>query len=128
MQHFYIKKDSTLNPLRVELVKDGRFDFWKTSHFDNALQNADITFTMKRENGDVKISEAPCKLSLAAAGTCDEHYAIEYDWKPRDVKETGTFYGEFKIHFNGDIKEEGEEYLNGDLIVPIYEPLAIQIK
>ena len=80
MQYFYIRQGSTLNTLRMELVKDGRYDFMKASHFDNALQNADITFTMKDEND------------------------------------------------NGNIAEEGVDYETGDLILPIYEPLAIVIK
>ena len=86
MQYFYIKQGSTLNTLRVELVKDGRYDFMKASHFDNALQNADITFTMTDENGNLKISNAECVLAKAEAGSCDEHYVIEYHWKERDTK------------------------------------------
>lgn len=128
MQYFYIKQGSTLNTLRVELVKDGRYDFMKASHFDNALQNADITFTMADENGNLKISNAECVLAKAEAGSCDEHYVIEYHWKERDTKNKGTFYGTFKIHFNGNIAEEGEDYETGDLILPIYEPLVIVIK
>ena len=81
MQYFYIKQGSTLNTLRVELVKDGRYDFMKASHFDNALQNADITFTMVDENGNLKVSNAECVLGKVEAGSCDEHYAIEYHWK-----------------------------------------------
>ena len=80
MQYFYIKQGSTLNTLRVELVKDGRYDFMKASHFDNALQNADITFTMTDENGNLKISNAECVLAKAEAGSCDEHYVVEYHW------------------------------------------------
>ena len=128
MQYFYIKQGSTLSTLRVELVKDGRYDFMKASHFDNAIQNADITFTMVDEDGNLKISEAPCTIALVNEGTCDEHYAIEYHWQKRDTKNKGTFTGTFKIHLNDDIKEEGEVYEAGDLIIPIYEPLAIVVK
>ena len=69
MQYFYIRQGSTLNTLRMELVKDGRYDFMKASHFDNALQNADITFTMKDENDNLRISNAECVLNIMSSST-----------------------------------------------------------
>ena len=76
MQYFYIRQGSTLNTLRMELVKDGRYDFMKASHFDNALQNADITFTMKDENDNLRISNAECVLAKAEMGSCDEPFMV----------------------------------------------------
>ncbi len=128
MQYFYINQGSTLNVLRMELVQDGIYDFMKSSHFDNALQNADITFSMVDAEGNLKISDAPCTIAKADEGTCNEHYIIEYHWQKRDTRTKGTFYGIFKIHFYGDLKEEGEIYDEGDIILPIHEQLAIVVK
>ena len=128
MQIFYINQGSTLNNLRVELVNDGRFDFLKAGKFYNAIQNAEITFSMEDENGILKISDAPCNLVLVDEKSCEDRYIIEYKWKERDTKKKGIYTGKFKIKFNPDIKEEGVTYPDGTLIVPIYEDLKIHIK
>ena len=43
MQYFYIKQNSTLPRIQMELIEDGRHDFHK---FHECIQAADITFTM----------------------------------------------------------------------------------
>ena len=43
-QYFEIKKNSTLPSLRVELIDDGTYDFCRRDMYNNAIQNADITF------------------------------------------------------------------------------------
>lgn len=138
MQYFYINQGSVNNPLRVELVDDARYEYMKNETFSNAIQNADITFSMTNEDGILKISKAPCSLVLTDIGTCDERYIIEYQWKERDTKNKGVFTGKFEIKFNtmededgnvtNDLKEEGTSFPVGNLIVPIYEDLAIMIK
>ena len=128
MQYFYLNKNSVLPTLRVELVNDGRFDFLKAGKFYNAIQNADITFSMEDETGVLKISDAPCNIVLVTEKSCEDRYIIEYKWKPKDTKKKGTFKGQFKIKFNSDIYEDGVTYPEGDLIMPIYEDLFIMIK
>ena len=128
IDNFFIKKDATLPVLRLELVLDGKYDFLKSSHFNNAIQNADITFSMTDEHDVLKISNAPCDLVLVDQDTCDEKYIIEYKWKPRDTKRTGHFKGKIKISFMDDIYESGVTYEGGTLICPIYEELDIFIK
>ena len=40
---FFINKGATLNPLKMELINDGRNDYHK---FHEKVQNANIYFTM----------------------------------------------------------------------------------
>ena len=128
MQEFYIKKGS-LNPiLRMEVFQDGRYDF-KRGLIDNALQDSIITFSMKdTETGLLKISKAPAELVLADTEGCEERYIIQYKWKERDVRKEGIFEGWFDINFNGNNKEEGIQYPEGNLKVPIQDDLIIYIK
>lgn len=128
MQYFYINKDSELPYLRMELIHDGKYDFMKNNRFNMCVQNAEITFSMWDENGNLKISNAPCDLVLSEEGGCEDRYIIQYRWKKRDTNTKGQFRGQFKITFNGGIYKEGEVFPEGDLIMPIYEDLVIMIK
>lgn len=128
MQYFYINQNSVLPTLRMELVNDGRFEFLKAGKFNNAIQNADVTFSMEDEHGVLKISESPCNIVLATEKSCEDRYIIEYKWQPRDTKKKGIFKGQFKIEFGGDLYEEGVSYPEGALIMPIYEDIYIHIK
>lgn len=128
-QEFYINQNSTLPYLRMELIDDGRYDFGKENTINKAVQDADITFSMcDRDTGEYKILNAEANIVLAKTDSCEERYVLEYQWKPRDVKKCGIFLGQFKIHFNGNIKEEGVRFPIGDLIIPIQEDLIIYIK
>ena len=93
-----------------------------------SVQNASITFTMTDENGNLRISEAPCDLVLSEEGGCEDRYIIQYRWKKRDTRERGQYRGQFKITFNGGIYQDGETFPEGDLLMPIYEDLIIMIK
>lgn len=129
MQYHYINQYSTLPKLRIELINDGRYDYGKSYIFNNAIQNADVTFTMRNVKDDtLKISKAPCSIILVDQDSCDERYIIEYEWKKRDTNEKGEFIGRFDISFKDDIKEEGIKYDKGNLIVPIYEELCVMVK
>ena len=129
MQYHYINQYSTLPKLRIELINDGRYDYGKSYIFNNAIQNADVTFTMRNIKDDtLKISKAPCSIILVDQDSCDERYIIEYEWKKRDTNEKGEFIGRFDINFKDDIKEEGIKYDKGNLIVPIYEELCVMVK
>ena len=128
IDNFFIKKDATLPVLRLELVLDGKYDFMKSSHFNNAIQNADITFSMTDEHDVLKISNASCNLVLADQNTCDEKYLIEYRWKKRDTKTPGHYKGKITINFMDDVYESGVTYESGTFIGPIYEELDIFIK
>ena len=124
MQYFYIRQNSTLPTLRMELIEDGRHDFRK---FYESVQNCTITFTMVNVDTKItKIAKAPCYLKLKEDDGCVEKYVICYDWKPRDTKEAGTFKGTFELTF-GEIKSDETEYPTGNLNMPIREDLTIVI-
>lgn len=128
MQYFYVNKNSVNPTLRIELILDGRYDFMKTYQYENAIQDADVTFTMRDADGNLKISKAPCTIHESEEDSCETRYIIEYKWKDRDTKNEGEFIGRFEIKFKGDLYEEGVEYPDGNLIVPIYEEIIIMVK
>lgn len=124
MEYFYIRQNSTLPTLRMELIEDGRHDFRK---FYESVQNCTITFTMVNVDTKItKIAKAPCYIKLKEDDGCVDKYVICYDWKPRDTKETGTFKGTFELTF-GEIKSDETEYPTGNLNMPIREELTIVI-
>lgn len=126
MQNFYIKKNSLLPQLRLELIQDGRNSFNKIW---DAIQDADITFTMiNKENNSYKILNAPAYIKLKNNDSCEDEYVICYDWKKRDTKEEGVYQGIFNINFRKELVGESIEYPKGELIIPIREDLEIIIK
>lgn len=125
MQFFYIKQNAILPCLCVDLIEDGRHDFNK---FHELIQNSTITFTMTNtETKATKIAKAPAYIKKKEDGGCVEKYAICYDWKKRDTKDTGDFIGTFEITFGDDIKNDNYGYPSGNLIMPIREELHIII-
>ena len=128
IDNFFIEKEATLPSLRLELVLDGKYDFMKSSHFNNAIQNADVTFSMTDEHDVLKISNQPCNIVLVDQDTCDEKYIIEYRWKSHDTRTPGHYKCQVKIEFMSHIYESGVTYEGGTYIGPIYEELDIFIK
>lgn len=127
MMEFIIKKGSVNPVLRMELIKDGRYDF-KKSMIDNAIQDSVVKFYMKDvETGLLKVAKADADIVLAQEEGCEEKYILQYKWKERDTKKAGTYEGWFEINFNGNLKEEGVDYPSGKMIVPIQEKLQIII-
>ena len=128
MQEFFINKNS-LNPvLRMELISDGKYEYKKNVIFNNSIQNADITFSMKNITNDIlKVSKAKADIVQTSDCDCEPKFILQYTWKKRDVNESGVFKGWFEINFKGDLYEEGIEHLSGNLIVPIDEELIINI-
>lgn len=127
MMEFIIKKGSVNPVLRMELIKDGRYDF-KKSMIDNAIQDSVVKFYMKDvETGLLKVAKADADIVLAQEEGCEEKYILQYKWKERDTKKEGTYEGWFEINFNGNLKEEGVDYPSGKMIVPIQEKLQIII-
>lgn len=127
MMEFIIKKGSVNPVLRMELIKDGRYDF-KKSMIDNAIQDSVVKFYMKDvETNLLKVAKADADIVLAQEEGCEEKYILQYKWKERDTKKEGIYEGWFEINFNGNLKEEGVDYPSGKMIVPIQEKLQIII-
>ena len=126
-QEFFIRKGSVNPVLRMELIKDGRYDF-KKAMIDNAIQDSVVKFYMKDvETGLLKVAKADADIVLAQEEGCEEKYILQYKWKERDTKKEGIYEGWFEIDFNGNLKEEGVDYPSGKMIVPIQEKLQIII-
>lgn len=127
MQEFYLRKSSTAIPVRMEVINDGRYDYRK-SLMNYSLMDSTVTFSMKNvETGLLKVSKSPADIVVAKDNGCEDKYILQYKWKDRDVKEVGVFEGWFDIIFNGNLSENGEEYLTGKLKVPVEEQLIIYI-
>ena len=127
MMEFIIKKGSVNPVLRMELIKDGRYDF-KKAMIDNAIQDSVVKFYMKDTETDLlKVAKADADIVLAQEEGCEEKYILQYKWKERDTKKEGIYEGWFEINFNGNLKEEGVDYPSGKMIVPIQEKLQIII-
>ena len=124
---FFLRQNSTLPTLRMELIYDGRHDFMKNK-LHECLQGADITFTMVNvETNVTKVAKAKAYIKLREGDDCTEQYVICYDWKARDTKEAGTFKGTFEIDFSPLIKNDNYDYPSGLMLTPIREDLYISI-
>ena len=128
MQNFFINQYSVNPSLRMEMIYDGKYDYKKTNIFNNSIQNADVTFSMKNiENDILKVSKSKAEIVLVNEEDCETKYVLQYSWKERDVKEKGVYKAWFEIKFKGDIFEDGVEHPTGNLIVPIKEELTVHI-
>ena len=128
MMEFIIKKGSVNPVLRMELIKDGRYDF-KKSMIDNAIQDSVVKFYMKDVETDLlKVAKADADIVLAQEEGCEEKYILQYKWKERDTKKEGIYEGWFEIDFNGNLKEEGVDYPSGKMRIPVQEDLIIYVK
>lgn len=121
--NFFINKTATLPLLKMELIIDGRHDFYNSyeSHnFHELIQNSDIYFSMTNiENGYKKIcrQQAGCAIKPDASEEKEEYY-ITYQFSERETNKAGTYRGQFEIEFLDG---------SGTLIVPIREELIIHV-
>lgn len=114
---FFIKQYSELPILKMEVVRDGRTDSWKT--FDADLDNATIRFSMKEESTGIPkivMNNAFITEKIQQNPDATPSYYIFYKWSQRDTRRKGRYLGEFSI-----INSMGE------LIAPIRENLYINI-
>jgi hypothetical protein len=114
---FFIKQNTSLPILKMDVIRDGRTDSWK--NFYDVLDNANIRFSMKSEdNGIQKIFMQPAYLTEKEKLNPDSNreYYIYYKWSAKDTNKKGRFIGEFSIVLE-----------NGELIAPIVQNLYINI-
>lgn len=125
MKQFNINKDATLPYLEIEPVMNGRNTFRKLYE---ALQNADISFSMKNiDTGIWKIANAQANIVNSTEQGCEDRFKIQYRWKTRDTKEAGRYLAQFKIKFLNNIVSGDTIFPKGELIVPIYEDIIVNI-
>lgn len=125
MKYFNIKKGATLPYIEMEPVVNGRDSFLKLY---NAIQTADVRFSMKNNETDVwKIMNAKAFVVNCNEKGCEERFKIQYRWNKRDTMEKGSYSACFVIKFNEDM-EIGDYVLpKGELIIPIYEELIVNV-
>ena len=103
LNHFFIKKDSTLPELKYPLTQRVRE---KYDLSDDMLANCAITFSMMdADSGVYRIANVPANLVIDTdrQNHPDElKYTLVYRFKLRDTRKAGRFLGEFKIDFLGD--------------------------
>ena len=113
---FYIKKNATLPLLKMQVVKDGRSDF---HHFMDFIESSTIIFSMiDVATGIPKITSKPggfVSKTFIDPATPPEYY-IYYPFTKRDTNKVGRYEAQFML-----------KNAEGDLIVPIREPLFINI-
>ena len=130
-QTFHINKGATLPTLKMEVIDDGRTDFWKIYLGLQAIKEEEggVRFTMwNADTGIYKIANAKSEIVYDENSGCEERYYIQYSWKKGDTDEAGIFTGQFKINFTDDVVIDGITFPKGELIVPIAENLAIIIE
>lgn len=115
---FFINKGATLNPLKMELIQDGRNDFHR---FFELIQNADIYFTMTDVITGVKRiakKHAGTQLVLPQSDCTGEEYYLTYHFSKKETANSGRFVGQFEVVFLDG---------TGTLIVPIRDELFINV-
>ena len=81
---FYIRQNSVLPTLRMELIEAGRHHFNK---FHELLQNSPVPFTMtNKDTGVVKVAKAPAYIKAREGGGCVDQYLICFDWRKHETK------------------------------------------
>ena len=115
--NFYIKKNSTLPLLKLQVIKNGRSDFHK---FMKSLEVSSIFFSMVDvETGIPKINSRPAGFveKIMTEQNAEPEYYIYYQFTNRDTNKPGRYEGQFLIKTD-----------EGNLILPIEEKLFITIQ
>jgi hypothetical protein len=107
----------------MKLIEQGRTGSDAHEPFYQALQNADIYFTMiDIDTGVTKVAHQPAIL-IENEG-CTGQFNIAYEWKSRDVSRIGKYRGQFEIEFGED---NTREFAGRNLIVPIQNQLIVNV-
>ena len=85
---FFIRKNSTLPVLEIDVIKDGTLDY---NYNKTQFSSSTIEFSMKNVDTDIyKITNGVCVFS-----TTD--YTVSYQFTKRNTSTVGRYVGEFKI-------------------------------
>lgn len=114
---FYIRQNSTLPLLKLQVVKDGRSDY---NNFMKTIELSAIYFSMiDVETGIPKFTSRPAGFveKVFEDPNAEPEYYIYYQFSNRETNKVGRFEGQFMMR-NDD----------GVLILPIREKLYINIQ
>lgn len=104
---FFIRKNSTLPILEIDLFKDGKLDY---NYKDSIFSSSTITFAMKDVDTDFyRITNGTCTYSI-------ENQTIYYQFTKKNTSKVGRFIGEFTIQTS-----------QGKIILPTDDRLFIDI-
>lgn len=114
---FFINKGATLNPLKMELINDGRNDYHK---FHEKVQNANIYFTMTDVVTGVKrIARKKAGIQQVEPESCiGEEFYLVYNFSQKETSVAGRYVGQFEVDFLDG---------SGTLLVPIRDILYVNI-
>jgi len=88
---YFIRKNSTLTILEINLVKDGRYDF---NFIGTDLSGSTIYFNMKdNTTGVYKVAKGICTYSPT-------NNSIYYQFTKKNTKSVGRFEAEFDVYTN----------------------------
>jgi len=88
---FIIKRNDTLPSLQICLIDRGCLGN-KQPYLLSGVTG--VTFTMANNSGDYKILSQPAQIISNSGGT------IQYNWQNGDTNESGSFLGEFHLHYS----------------------------
>ena len=116
MMEFFIRKNSTLPIIKVQIVKDGRLGF---REFDNLTKDSTITFSMWNEETNVYyIMNKPASVTVkpSTVGSNEVEYFVYYQLSSHETRDIGGYIGEFKVTNS-----------QGEIILPRRKKLFINI-
>ena len=95
--NFYIKKNSTLPVIKLEVIKNGRNDY---NNFMDMIEVSSIFFSMVDvETGIPKISSKPAGFveKTSMDPNAEPEYYIYYQFTSKDTNRVGRYEGEFML-------------------------------
>jgi hypothetical protein len=114
---FFIRQNSSLPIVKVQIIKDGRVDF---REFDNLTNTSTITFSMWDEETEkyYVVNKAAQTMVKEVTGDSPEvEYYVYYQLSSHETRKPGRYIGEFKIS-----NEQGE------IILPLRKKLFINVR
>ena len=116
MMEFFIRKNSTLPIIKVQIVKDGGLGF---REFDNLTKDSTITFSMWNEETNVYyIMNKPASVMVkpSTVGSNEVEYFVYYQLSSHETRDIGGYIAEFKVTNS-----------QGEIILPRRKKLFINI-
>jgi len=114
---FFIRKNSTLPLLKLQVVKNGRLDY---NNFMSLIEQSALFFSMVDvESGVAKIVSRPAGFveKTNVDPNADPEYYLYYQFQNRDTNRVGRYEGQFMLRSS-----------DGVLILPIREKLYINVQ
>ena len=114
---FFIRQNSSLPIVKVQIIKDGRVDF---REFDNLTNTSTITFSMWDEDTEryyIVNKPAQTMVKETTGDSPEVEYYVYYQLSSHETRKPGRYIGEFKIS-----NEQGE------IILPLRKKLFINVR